>query len=253
MSSKPFMFTRFAGAVLSALALGSAAQAQVVAASWVGDGALGSTIGLSFPSAGYNNTGVGQSFLSHASGPVLTVAPRIGRSSGQPITCRLYQATPSGLPGALLASVTSFTVPFGVAVYHPFDFSTSGLQLVSGQSYVFTLTVPQGLSGGAYGLSGDSIAGYTEGAGVQSFNSADASGSDFFVNGYDYSFRVTVASPPPCRADFNADGTVNPDDLSDFITCYFTAPSCASADFNSDSSVDPDDLSDFITLYFGGC
>jgi len=28
----------------------------------------------------------------------------------------------------------------------------------------------------------------------------------------------------PCRADFNNDGILNPDDLSDFINCYFDTP-----------------------------
>jgi hypothetical protein len=57
--------------------------------------------------------------------------------------------------------------------------------------------------------------------------------------------RLTVA------ADFNADGVVNPDDLSDFITAFFSAPPGAGADFNGDGVVNPDDLSDFITAFFG--
>ncbi len=57
-----------------------------------------------------------------------------------------------------------------------------------------------------------------------------------------------------CRADFNGDTFVDPDDLSDFIACYFEAPPCSRADFNGDTFVDPDDLSDFIATFFsGGC
>ncbi len=59
-------------------------------------------------------------------------------------------------------------------------------------------------------------------------------------------------APPACRADFNGDGVLDPDDLSDYIACYFTPP-CAGADVNGDGVADPDDLSDFIGLYFAGC
>ncbi len=58
---------------------------------------------------------------------------------------------------------------------------------------------------------------------------------------------------PTCRADFNGDTFVDPDDLSDYIACYFAIPPCNRADFNGDGNADPDDLSDFIALFFGGC
>jgi hypothetical protein len=60
-----------------------------------------------------------------------------------------------------------------------------------------------------------------------------------------------------CPADFNSDGFVNPDDLSDYITCFFLQVqfpgTCPQADFNVDGFVNPDDLSDFITVFFLGC
>ncbi len=59
--------------------------------------------------------------------------------------------------------------------------------------------------------------------------------------------------PPPCAADFNDDGALDPDDLSDYITCFFSEPPCDQADFSGDGSADPDDLSDFITAFFAGC
>jgi len=58
---------------------------------------------------------------------------------------------------------------------------------------------------------------------------------------------------PTCAADFNADGALDPDDLSDYIACYFAPQPCAGADFSADGTTDPDDLSDFIAAYFGGC
>jgi hypothetical protein len=66
-----------------------------------------------------------------------------------------------------------------------------------------------------------------------------------------------IAAPGGCPADFNGDGFVNPDDLSDFITCFFLEVqfpgTCPDADFNDDAFVNPDDLSDFITTFFLGC
>lgn len=78
-----------------------------------------------------------------------------------------------------------------------------------------------------------------------------------------------------CVADYNGDGLLNTDDLSDFITDYFTSPPvpgpggyavtpCPLApapynalgykvDFNGDCLVNSDDLSDFITAYYQGC
>ncbi|MBL8759268.1 MAG: hypothetical protein JNK35_12655, partial [Phycisphaerae bacterium] len=54
-----------------------------------------------------------------------------------------------------------------------------------------------------------------------------------------------------CPADYNGDGTVDPDDLADYIACYFSQPPCPQADFNSDGTPDPDDLADYIAAYFG--
>jgi len=61
----------------------------------------------------------------------------------------------------------------------------------------------------------------------------------------------------PCRVDFNGDTILDPDDLADFIACYFGETSganpCAAADFSGDGTADPDDLADFIAGYFAGC
>jgi hypothetical protein len=66
--------------------------------------------------------------------------------------------------------------------------------------------------------------------------------------------NVALQAPETCPADFNADGFVNPDDLSDFITCFFLEVqfpgTCPDADFNADAFTNPDDLSDFITAFF---
>jgi hypothetical protein len=56
-----------------------------------------------------------------------------------------------------------------------------------------------------------------------------------------------------CAADFNGDGVLNSDDLSDFITGYFDTPPDPRCDFNADGVINADDLADYITAYFNGC
>jgi len=64
---------------------------------------------------------------------------------------------------------------------------------------------------------------------------------------------VVVRARPPCAADLNGDGVVDPDDLADAIACYFAQPACHEADLNGDGVIDPDDLADAISRYFLGC
>lgn len=59
------------------------------------------------------------------------------------------------------------------------------------------------------------------------------------------------AALQPCRVDFNLDGNIDPDDLGDYINCYFSEPPCPQADYNFDTNIDPDDLGDYINEYFG--
>ncbi|MGQ0627867.1 MAG: hypothetical protein ACT4PL_07175 [Phycisphaerales bacterium] len=59
--------------------------------------------------------------------------------------------------------------------------------------------------------------------------------------------------PPVCLADINGDGILSPDDLDDYITCYFNVPPCPLADTNFNGIVSPDDLDNFITTFFNGC
>jgi murein tripeptide amidase MpaA len=76
-------------------------------------------------------------------------------------------------------------------------------------------------------------------------------------------FRATTGAPQPggstlvpctpCPADFSLDGTVNPDDLADYIATFFTVPPGPGADFDQSGSVNPDDLADFIAAYFTPC
>ncbi|MGQ0627172.1 MAG: S8 family serine peptidase, partial [Phycisphaerales bacterium] len=58
---------------------------------------------------------------------------------------------------------------------------------------------------------------------------------------------------PDCPVDYNNDGFLEPGDLDEFITDYFSVPVGISSDFNGDGFVEPGDLDEFITRYFEGC
>lgn len=77
-------------------------------------------------------------------------------------------------------------------------------------------------------------------------------GFNFWEAGFD-NLRIEVDAPAGCAADFNGDGTLDPDDLADYIACYFSEPPCEGADYSGDGTVDPDDLADYIAAYFAGC
>jgi photosystem II stability/assembly factor-like uncharacterized protein len=62
-------------------------------------------------------------------------------------------------------------------------------------------------------------------------------------------FTATIG----CRADFDNNGILNPDDLSDFITEFFLTPPGPRADFDNNGITNPDDLADFIAAFFLGC
>ncbi|MGQ0628478.1 MAG: EF-hand domain-containing protein [Phycisphaerales bacterium] len=58
-----------------------------------------------------------------------------------------------------------------------------------------------------------------------------------------------------CAPDFNGDGLLEPGDLDEFITAFFSEIESerARADFNEDGLVEPGDLDEFLTAYFEGC
>jgi len=86
---------------------------------------------------------------------------------------------------------------------------------------------------------------------VQSFLNNGAT-ADTSVAWDDARFGPAVITPS-CPPDFNGDGTLDPDDLADYISAFFSQPAPISADYNGDGLVDPDDLADYISGYFAGC
>jgi hypothetical protein len=84
-------------------------------------------------------------------------------------------------------------------------------------------------------------------------------GERWFISNLDWAILADLGLPvrgsqPICAADFNQDALVNPDDLSEFITCFFLALQfpgvCPPSDFNADTLLNPDDLSEFISTFF---
>jgi hypothetical protein len=65
--------------------------------------------------------------------------------------------------------------------------------------------------------------------------------------------KSSCTNPPTCPADFDASGTVDPDDLADFIAAFFSTPPGPGADFDASGTVNPDDLADFIGAFFTPC
>ena len=70
---------------------------------------------------------------------------------------------------------------------------------------------------------------------------------------FDVVFVEFTVVDDPCYADFNSDGTLNPDDLADYISGFFGQPPNPAADFSGDGLIDPDDLADYIAAFFAGC
>ncbi len=66
-------------------------------------------------------------------------------------------------------------------------------------------------------------------------------------------FTTPASLTASCRADYNGDGNLDPDDLSDYIACFFSVPPCDRADYDGNTFVDPDDLSTYISDFFAGC
>jgi hypothetical protein len=73
------------------------------------------------------------------------------------------------------------------------------------------------------------------------------------VDSADRSTLLSLLDFLGCPPDFNCDGVLNCDDLSDYIAAYFESPPPEIADYDADGAVTPDDLSDYITDYFNGC
>lgn len=63
---------------------------------------------------------------------------------------------------------------------------------------------------------------------------------------------IDPSPAPACPRDYNRDGNIDPDDLGDFLNCFFV-PGCAGADMNADGNIDPDDLGDYLNIFLNGC
>ncbi len=132
----------------------------------------------------------------------------------------------------------------------------AGLTADSSENYFYRLEgnqwVPVG-GGVAFPITGN-FAGIF---GLHVRNEALFVGGNFQQAGPLVAYGIARFGPCPdeigCRADLNADGNLDPDDLADYIACYFAVPPCPQGDYNFSDTTDPDDLSDYIAAYFAGC
>ncbi|MBL8758793.1 MAG: hypothetical protein JNK35_10225 [Phycisphaerae bacterium] len=108
-------------------------------------------------------------------------------------------------------------------------------------AYTLTVSPAAVATAGARGLDGEVV------------GNALPSGNGVAGGAAVIAFAIAQPVVPPCPADFDQSGTIDPDDLSDFIACYFSIPPCPAADFDASGTTDPDDLADFIAAYFAGC
>ena len=73
------------------------------------------------------------------------------------------------------------------------------------------------------------------------------------VAGHADPFLVLLETTALCREDYNADGVLDPDDLGDYITAFFSPDPTLRTDVDEDGVVTTNDLGDYITNYFAGC
>jgi aminopeptidase N len=63
-------------------------------------------------------------------------------------------------------------------------------------------------------------------------------------------FAVAVP-PPPCRPDFDGNGTLQPADIFAFLNAFFAQN--PAADFDTNGTLQPADIFAFLNAYFAGC
>lgn len=252
---------------LLALACAAAAHAQSVRISQIFGGGGGSL-------APYNHDFI--ELFNAGQAPVAMAGWSVQYASS---TGAIWQVT--SIPAFTLAPGQYFLIAEGSAGANGLDLpaadaaGTIGLSQSNGKVALVTSTTP--LSGACptnaqiLDFVGYGTANCAEGLAVGSLSNLTAAVrnndgcADTNVNRADFTITGDFlprnsASPlnvcPPemlCKVDFNGDGYLDPDDLADFISCYFAATPCEKADFNQDMNVDPDDLADFIAGYFQGC
>lgn len=86
-------------------------------------------------------------------------------------------------------------------------------------------------------------------------------GAGIDPQGRSQAFRVRL--PLPCPSDFNADGFTNSQDFFNYLTAFFTTPTCPQpcpnsdlhcpADFNRDCLINTADFFDFLAAFLAGC
>lgn len=131
--------------------------------------------------------------------------------------------------------------------------------------------------GNAYGTGRDAAFIWTASAGMRNLQSVLTSDYGLSLSGWSLRFGPTVLSAdgstiagtgvdpcgttmgwvahlgtsPPCRADFNENGTVSAQDIFDFLGAWFSGDH--RADFNGANCLTAQDIFDFLAAWFAGC
>ncbi len=184
----------------------------------------------------FNNYDITLSTSTRAPGSLSTTyTDNIGPDA---VLCR---SGPISFTGAFFpgGAVTPNTNPFSTTIAFPSPYTYNGGTLL--------LTVRH--SGNNCGGSGslDTVGSSScQATGVSSYTQPDS----WYAQG-PIVMKLEFTSPPNCRADFNADGTVDFFDYLDFVDAFSSG--LPTADFNADSIVDFFDYLDFVDAFSVGC
>ena len=220
----------------------------------------------------YDATSTNASFVYTSSG-VYPVTLRVTDSNAQTDTDTINVTIFGGVTGVSAASPASgdegTTVPITLSGNNFKTVAAASQVVVSGSGVAVMGTPVSNLLGTQLtGLSLQIAPGAAAGPRNITVTSSGSMGTGTGV--------FTVVGAPTCSLDYNLDGAVNPDDLGDFITDYYTAPPipgpggyaipCPGNAAPYDQGYKaafvpgggqcnepfPDNLGDFITAYFGG-
>lgn len=184
-------------------------------------------------------------------GPALYVA---GQGAIRRMRNGIWEAAPAGGPSFGINALASFNDGSGPALYAAgqFNFTPAGSTP--------TANIAR-LRGGVWEALSHGNSGITGGA-VQAMATFDEDGpgprppglfiaGKFSAAGGISSVGIARWGVPVCRADYDASGATQVNDIFAFLSDWFTAT--PAADFNASGAIEVQDIFDFIAAWFAGC